>query len=75
MNLPGFPDMLLPSHQGQAEWEKTIADFNASYETLRKAILPLKKKTSKTFTEGRSNPIISCCMAWLNTIVIIWARC
>jgi len=41
---PGFPDMLLPSHQGQAEWEKTIADFNASYETLRMAILSVKEE-------------------------------
>jgi uncharacterized damage-inducible protein DinB len=36
--------MLLPSHQSQAEWEKTIADFNASYETLRTAILSFKEE-------------------------------
>jgi len=41
---PGFPDMLLPSHQGPAEWKKTIAEFNASYNELRTAISALKEE-------------------------------
>jgi uncharacterized damage-inducible protein DinB len=47
---PGFPDMMLPSDHSDASLGKTLNEFRASYEILRKAIAGLNESDLERLT-------------------------